>query len=106
MKRFVCQHCQQGFNFPKVPQYCPFCGGDDVIAFEMLHSRQTALDMVEEYKGILIKLNEFADEYQKLTQRAKEIRKALATYKYKKIITDDDLPYSKNQSLLSQIKNL
>ena len=106
MKRFVCKKCENGFNFPKVPQYCPFCGSENVIAFEMLHGRKTALKMIEEYKGILLKLNEFADEYQRLTQRAKEIRKALATYKHKQIITEEDLPYTKNESLSSQIKKL
>ena len=106
MKRFVCQSCQNGFNFPIVPQFCPFCGGNDIVSYESLNGRKTALKMVEEYKGILLKLNEFADEYQRLTNRAKEIRKALATYKHKQIITEDDLPYTKNESLSSQIKKL
>lgn len=106
MKRFICQKCEKGFNFPKVLQFCPFCGSEAVVSFESLHSRKTALNMIEEYRNILLQLNEFADKYQRLTQRAKEIRKALATYKYKKIINEDDLPYKKNESLQSQINKL
>lgn len=103
MKRFICQKCGNGFNFATKPQFCPFCGGSNVLNHDV-KSRETALNMIEEYKGIITQLGTFAEEYSRLTKRAKDIRKALATYKCRKIITEDEIPYSKNETLLSQIK--
>lgn len=104
MKRYVCNHCSERFTFPKKPSYCPFCGSEDTVDADMQRSRNTAMQMIAEYNDIIIKLQAFAEEYIKYSTRAKEIRKTLASYKCRGIITDADLPYNKYEPLLTQVK--
>ena len=103
MKRYVCNKCLERFRLAVKPSFCPFCGSDTVDV-DVQKSRNTALQLIAEYNEIITKLQAFAEEYNKYTSRVKTIRKALASYKCRGVITDADLPYTKNESLLSQIK--
>ena len=105
MKRYVCNNCSKTFQFSTKPSFCPFCGSGETIDVDVQKARKTALAMVSEYNEIIIKLQDFADEYNRLSTRAGKIRKALASYKCKGVITETDLPYTKNEPLLTQVKN-
>ena len=49
-------------------------------------------------------MESFIDDYITSSKRIKEIRHELATYKTRGIITADELPYTKNENLMSFIK--
>ena len=103
MIRIHCDNCEKGFNFGNVPQFCPFCGSDK-IGRDVRRQRKTALMLIDEYKEITKRMEEFAQEYVKATQRVKEIRHELASYKCKGIITAEEIPYKKNENLMSFVK--
>lgn len=103
MIRVHCENCEKSFNFVSVPQFCPFCGSDK-IGRDIRKQRKTALSLIDEYNEIVSRMENFASEYIKASQRVKEIRHELAAYKCKGIITAEEIPYKKNESLMTFIK--
>lgn len=101
--RIICDNCGKTFNFSAVPRFCPFCGSSDVERDER-KQRARALKLIAEYNDITKKIEAFASEYIIMSNRVREIRKELATYKCKKIISAEELPYEKNENLLTFIK--
>ena len=87
-------NCEKCFNFGNVPQFCPFCGSDK-IGRDVRRQRKTALALIDEYREITKRMEEFAQDYVKATQRVRKIRHELASYKCKGIITAEEIPYKK-----------
>ena len=103
MIRIHCESCGKGFNFINVPQFCPFCGSDKV-GRDIRKQRKRALALIDEYNDITKRMEDFANEYVVAVQRVKEIRHELATYKCHNVITAEEIPYEKNESLMSFVK--
>ena len=72
----------------------------------MRSSRNTALDMIQEYKETVYRLAELTKETKPLYERAGNLRKYLATYKCRGIITADDLPYRNWESIQAQVDRM
>lgn len=103
MLHIVCNDCGKTFNFSAVPEFCPFCGSSDVER-DVRKQRARALKLIAEYNDIIKKIEAFASEYIIMSNRVGEIRKELATYKSRKIISAEDIPYEKNENLMTFIK--
>lgn len=69
-------------------------------------SRGTALDMIQRYKEIICQLAELTKEIRPLYEEAGKLRKYLATYKCRGVVTAEDLPYENHESIQDQIDHL
>ena len=101
--RIICNDCGKSFNFVVVPEFCPFCGNSDVERNNK-KQRESALNLIAEYNGIIGKMEAFANDYMIMSKRIKEIRHSLTSYKARKIISAEELPYKKNENLMTFIK--
>lgn len=101
--RILCNKCGKSFNFTEIPKFCPYCGSDS-LERNNKKQKERALKLIAEYNEITTKMESFIDEYIASSKRVKEIRHELATYKTRGIITADELPYVKNENLMSFIK--
>ena len=101
--RILCNDCGKSFNFIEIPKFCPYCGSDS-LERNNKKQKERALKLIAEYNDITTKMESFIDEYITSSKRVKEIRHELATYKTRGIITADELPYAKNENLMSFIK--
>lgn len=101
--RIICKDCGKSYNFREVPKFCPFCGNSDVERNNK-KQRESALKLISEYNDIIEKMEDFANDYIIMSRRIKEIRHDLASYKSRKIISAEELPYEKNENLMTYIK--
>ena len=101
--RILCNDCGKSFNFTEIPKFCPYCGSDS-LERNNKKQKERALKLIAEYNEITTKMESFIDEYITSSKRVKEIRHELATYKTRGIITADELPYTKNENLMSFIR--
>lgn len=101
--RIICNDCGKSFNFGDVPKFCPFCGSSDVERNNK-KQRESALKLIAEYNNIIEKMEAFANDYIIMSKRIKEIRHDLTSYKSRKIISAEELPYKKNENLMTFIK--
>jgi hypothetical protein len=101
--RIICNDCNKSFNFTEIPKFCPYCSGSS-LERNNKKQKERALNLIKEYNEITIKMESFIDVYIASSKRIKEIRHELATYKTRGIITADELPYEKNENLMSFIK--
>lgn len=69
-------------------------------------SRGTALDMIRRYNEIIYQLAELIKEIRPLYEEAGKLRKYLATYKCRGVVTAEDLPYGNHESIQDQIDRL
>lgn len=99
----ICNDCGKTFNFSAVPRFCPLCGSSDVER-DIRKQRARALKLIAEYNDIVKEIEAFASDYIIMSNRVREIRKELATYKCRKIISAEDIPYEKNENLMTFIK--
>lgn len=72
----------------------------------MRSSRNTAMDMIQEYKETIYKLAELTKETKPLYERAGKLRKYLATYKCRGVVTDEEIPYTYHESIQDQIDHI
>ena len=101
--RIICKDCGKSYNFADVPKFCPFCSSSNVER-NIQKQRESALKLIAEYNDIIEKMEAFAIEYITMTKRIKEIRHDLTSYKSRKIISAEELPYKKNENLMTFIK--
>lgn len=101
--RIICNDCGKSFNFGDVPKFCPFCGSSDVERNNK-KQRESALKLIAEYNNIIEKMEAFANDYIIMSKRIKEIRHDLTSYKSRNIISAEELPYKKNENLMTFIK--
>lgn len=101
--RIICNGCGKSFNLSDVPKFCPFCGNSDVERNNK-KQRESALKLIAEYNDIIEKMEVFVNDYIIMSKRIKEIRHDLTSYKSRKIISAEELPYKKNENLMTFIK--
>lgn len=101
--RIICNECGKSFNFSDVPKFCPFCGYSDVER-DNKKQRESALKLIAEYNDIIERMEAFVNDYIIMSKRIKEIRRGLASYKHRKVISAEELPYEKNENLMTFIK--
>lgn len=101
--RVQCNVCNNEFNFKEVPKFCPFCGSSGVER-NMKKQRATALSLIKEYNDLVEQMTSFMAEYNRIIKRDKEIRALLRSYKHRNVITDEELPYNRNETIISLTK--
>ena len=101
--RVRCNVCDNEFNFKDVPKFCPFCGSSNVEK-NVKKQRATALSLINEYNDLVKQMTSFMTEYERIIKRDKEIRALLRSYKHRNVITDGELPYNKNETIISLTK--
>ena len=101
--RVRCNVCNNEFNFTEVPKFCPFCGSSSVER-NVKKQRATALSLIKEYNDLVEQMTSFMSEYERILKRDKEIRALLRSYKHGNVITDEELPYNRNETIISLTK--
>lgn len=67
--RFICKKCNEAFNMPTKPNFCPNCGSQELQP----QTRDTALECIKKYNAIIDKMKDIIDnQYAPLYFEAKK----------------------------------
>lgn len=96
---WICNKCEKKFKITGGGNaaFCPFCGGNDLVAEVAIQRMKTYAQYDAELDEITSKMNDIMAQFKPLHDRYYEIMMYWRTQKSRKLITDDEYEMRANK---------
>ena len=103
-KRYFCNDCGEGYNFSKVPSFCPNCGSDR-IELDNRKAKAHTKELIDRMNELVPQIESAWQTYVDLNVEFENMRRVLYDYsrRMRGIINKEDIPVVRKKKQLEAL---